>query len=323
MSVTLGIDVSKATLDLVLLDGEHKTYQQFNNTKTGHKALLKWLRSTDTQPHICLESTGRYSDAIALVLVTAGYTVSKVNPAHIKYFRQFMGKANKTDRHDAYLIALFCQHSEPKPWCPPEIHHERLKQKNRHLKFLKNTRQRFCNSLASGVTDSYVVADLEAQIKHLDQQIKALEKHIRNFIQQHPDLHHAYHLLTSIPYVGNVTATTFLAEIGSIDRFDQASALASFIGITPVQFESGTSVKRPSHISKRGNVHLRAVLYLPAVNAKNNNVACRPLAQRLLAKGKCEMEVIIAVMHKLIRIMYGVLKSGKPFDPDFEVQFAS
>jgi len=59
-------------------------------------------------------------------------------------------------------------------------------------------------------------------------------------------------------------------------------------------------------------------LYLPAVVAKRWNPPCQQLAQRLEAKRKPGKVVVIAVMHKLVRQIYGVLKSGQPFDPNFE-----
>jgi hypothetical protein len=70
-------------------------------------------------------------------------------------------------------------------------------------------------------------------------------------------------------------------------------------------------------ISKMGRSSIRAALYMSAVVAKRANPRLATFADRLAARGLCQMEIIVAVMRKLLHFAYGVLKSGQPFDPDF------
>jgi transposase len=106
-----------------------------------------------------------------------------------------------------------------------------------------------------------------------------------------------------------------LAELRHWRAFASAQQVAAFVGVTPRQHQSGTSIQRHSRISKQGNAALRAALYMPAVVAQRWNPCVRALAQRLQARGHCKMSIIVAAMHKLLHLAYGVLKSGQPFDP--------
>ena len=73
-------------------------------------------------------------------------------------------------------------------------------------------------------------------------------------------------------------------------------------------------------MSKVGNSNLRRYLYMPALAAMFHNPVIAALRERLLARGKEKMVVVGAAMRKLLHIVYGVLKSGRPFDPNLAVQ---
>ena len=317
MSASLGIDVSKLTLDVILLVQTQRHYQQFANTADGHEELLTWLEDRSVTPHVCLESTGRYGNAVATTLWVAGYTVSCVNPVRIKAFGNSLLNRNKTDKQDAFIIALFCQQLHPDPWKPLTAEYDRLQQQTRHLNALQSMRQQERNRLAAGITDPIVIATIQAHVDFLDQQMMALQDDIQTFIGQQDNLNQARKLLISIPGIAEKTAAVLLAEIGDIHRFNGARQLAAYAGVTPQQFQSGSSVHRKSRISKRGNARLRTALYFPAISAKRWNPVCLPLVQRLEQRHKTPQEIVIAVLHKLLRQVYGILKSGKPFDPQY------
>jgi transposase len=122
-------------------------------------------------------------------------------------------------------------------------------------------------------------------------------------------------LLTSIVGIGDYTASVILAEIGSICLFSSARQWAAFAGLTPQEHQSGTSVQGKTRLCKIGKVRLRKALYFPALNLIRRCPQIQAFRNRLLAKGKNKMQVVGAVMHKLIRVVYGVLHSRQPFDP--------
>jgi transposase len=106
--------------------------------------------------------------------------------------------------------------------------------------------------------------------------------------------------------------------LGDITLFKNARAVAAYAGLTPQQFSSGSSVRKRTRLSKLGNANLRKALYFPAIVAKQHNPIVRAFCARLLAAGKTPMAVVGAAMRKLIHLVYGVLKTGKPFDPDYQ-----
>jgi transposase len=122
-----------------------------------------------------------------------------------------------------------------------------------------------------------------------------------------------YELLQTIPGIGAITALALIAEIGDASQFQNARQLAAYTGVTPRICESGSSVRRRSHIAY-GNARLRKAMYFPAISAIRSNEFFRAWAQQLQARGKCPKQVIVAVMRRLLHVVFGVLRSGTAFD---------
>lgn len=316
----LGIDVSKARLDVALLHPEHGMKKAgFDNTPRGFKKLAKWLRKRKAgQVHVCLEATGVYGDAVAWFLHEAGHTVSVVNPARISAYGESQLQRNKTDQLDAVLIADFCRTQQPPAWTPPDPAWRELRTLARHLVDLKDMRQQERNRLQAGVQSEVVRETLEEHITFLQTQIEELERHIREHIDRHPDLKQQRDLLASIPGIGPLSASLILGEASDLRRFDHSGQVAAFAGLNPSQRRSGSSVRGQTPLSKTGNARLRRILFFPAMSACAHNPRIAPWAARLSAKGKTKMQVIAAAMRKLLVLAYGVLKSGQPFDPNYQ-----
>lgn len=319
MTMVVGIDVSKATLDVALLD-EAGQYQMghFTNDPAGFARLQRWLekRSEPGIP-VCLEATGRYSRGVAHHLHQAGYVVSVVNPAKTPQFRDLVGERNKTDKTDAKLLAQYCATHKPAPWTPPSAHHEQLQELTRYLDVLKREQTRIRNRLTSDPLTDWVRRDLHAQLDSLKQRIADLEREIQSLTQEDEEQRHQLELLTSIPGVGRLTAVRFLAEVPDLHAFARASHLAAYAGLVPKHHKSGVSGNKQPKLAKGGNTYLRNAFYMPALSAMRHNPLVRRFAERLAAAGKPKMAIVAAVMHKLLRLAYGVLKSNRPFQPDF------
>lgn len=316
MAAWIGIDVSKATLDVVLLREGDRQPTTVANDKRGFRTLENFLKKRcGHDGHVCLEATGLYGDAVAEFLHGRGYVVSVVNPARIKAYGDSQLKRNKTDRADAALIADFCRTQQPAPWQPPAPEVKELRALVRHLDDLQAMRQQESNRVQSGEQSSTVLTQLQQHIAFLDTQIEQLKRQIDDHFDQHPDLKRQRDLLTSIPGIGDLTAGRLLGELSEMRAFHSARQVAAFVGVTPRQHRSGASIQRPSRISKQGNPALRCALYMPALVAQRHNPLLRSFAQRLHQRGQSKRSVIVAVMHKLLHIAFGVLKSGQPFDP--------
>ena len=318
----VGIDVSKKKLDVALLiDGKIKS-KVFENSPTGHRALLEWLGKSNVslaQVHVCMEATGVYFEPVACALHATGIKLSVVNPACIKGFGHSENIRNKNDTIDAALIARYCAAMEPSLWTPAPLEQRQLRAWTMRAQALKDIRQQEANRLeahsVTGMDD--VAAHVTEHIKWLDTEIKKLEKAIVDHIDRNPGLKHDAELIRSIPGIGAATVAKILGHIGDVRRFDSAKAFAAFLGVTPKQRTSGTSIKGRTMISRTGSAALRAALFMPSLVARRRNPILKRFAERLLGTGMAKKAVIGAVMHKLTHLIYGVIHTGKPFDPNF------
>lgn len=321
MTAILGIDISKAKFDAVLLQHDKQRHKVFPNTPDGFEKLKAWLTKHNIcELHACMEVTGTYGEALALYLYNAGYQVSVVNPARIKAFGMSQLTRNKTDKVDAQIIALFCQTLVPDVWSPPPTEIRELQALVRRLDALMQMHQQEVTRLQSGEYPEAIVASIESTMKHLDEQIKTLKIAIEKHISLHPDLQQQQNLIASIPGIGTLTAAKILAEIPQLKQFTSARQAAAFAGLTPKQRVSGSSVHGRTHISKMGSARVRKALYMPAVASLKWNPLTQELYQRLQQRGKHAMAAMGAVMRKLLHLIYGVLKSGKPFSLDYGKQ---
>ena len=315
----LGIDISKRKFDACLVREAGKfRHKVFPNTAAGFAQLSAWLSKHRVEHvHACLEATGTYGEALATHLHDCGHTVSIVNPAAIKAYAQSHLSRAKTDKADATLIAQFCHERRPPAWQPLPAEVRDLQALVRRLGSLLEMRQMEANRLEVAATPA-VTESLAGHLSYLDEEIARTEKMIRSHIDSHPDLRGQRDLLLSIPGIGETTAAKLLSEIMDVTLYASARQLAAFAGLAPRLHESGSSVKRKARLSKTGAPRLRKALYFPAIAAIKYNPYIKELSERLRARGKCPMQVIGAAMRKLIHLAYGVLKSGRPFDPEMK-----
>jgi len=316
MQTTLGIDISKDSFDAALYQDNCYLLGHFANNQAGLKKLVKWLSKHQvTGCHVCLEATGRYGEEVVMFLHDADFQVSVVNPTRIKAYANSQLKRNKTDREDAKVIAHFCATQTPALWTPHPREVQELKQLVRRLDGLKSMRTQESNRRQAGIKSDAVLASIDHHLAYLAEQTKKLETQIKKLIYAHPSLKQQRDLLVSIKGISDTTAAKFLAEVPDIHQFQSAAPLAAYTGLTPRHKSSGTSVRGRGHLSKTGNSHLRTAMFMPALTAIRWNPTIQLFASRLRDRGKLPKVIIAAVMRKLVHIAYGVLKSGKPFDP--------
>jgi transposase len=315
MKHILGIDVAKAKLDVALRlpDGKFRS-KVVENTPTGFATLSAWLEKHDVEAlHVCMEATGTYWEAVAECLCDAGFTVSVVNPAQIEAFGGAQLVRTKTDKVDARLIAEFCLSQAPKPWQAPSPAIRELRALVARRSALDVMRTQEKNRLL--VARDLVQKGIQIHLEHLEKAIAEVEAAIRQKIDDDPSLKEQRDLLDSVPGLGDKTIPVRLSYYGGPPRFDKAKEAAAFAGSDPRQHESGRSVRGKPKLSKVGHAALRKALYMPAMVAMTKTTWGRAFRDRLATAGKPPMVIIGAMMRKLVHVAYGVLKSGKPFDP--------
>ena len=258
-----------------------------------------------------MEATSRYYEAVAEYLHRHDFAVSVVNPLQIKAYGESLLRRQKTDRADAELIARYCERQKPAKWQPPLPEVRQLQHLLSRLEAIQDMRVQEQNRRHQSEGDAR--ASVERILAVLDQELAELEKRINDHIDRHPDLREKRELLRSIPGVGERVSAYYLAWLNT-DRFEGARQAVAFVGLSPRHRESGDSVRGKPRICKVGNSRLRRALYMPAMSAIRCNPAARTMFERLRASGKLGKVALVAVMRKLIHWMFGVLKSGKPFD---------
>lgn len=316
--IFVGLDISKLTFDACLLPANGKEkHKVFDNTEAGHAKLLRWVENLapGQAVHYCMEATGSYNQALAMFLTEQERFVSVVNPFYTHHAALTQGAGNKTDKADAKTIAHYAKAHNPPLWQMASAEVRLLTALLRRRETLQEQHQAEQNRLDTpGVADPVVVS-LEKSIAFLTKEIKALDHQIHDHIDQSPRLSADRDLLKSLPGIGQKTAEWLLGEMPDVRLFASAEALAAYAGLAPKQHLSGTSVKRPTRLRRRGNARLRKALYFPAITALRYNGLVQALGERLQAKGLCAKQRIAAAMRKLLMLAYGVLKHQQEFDP--------
>ena len=320
----LGIDISKLSFDacLQLPDGTARS-AAFPNNPEGFDKLDAWLKAHAKASHVCaaLEATGSYGTELLWHLHQQGHSLYLLNPRWIKNFARSQGRRVKTDSQDAALIAAYLKASEDlQPWQPPVQALVALQAFVRRRAQLLDDIQAQRNRLAALSTSGNIVvaASLKRQINELQAELKRMEAAISKHVLEHPQLQHSMRLLQSIDGIGRVVAMTILAEVPAISAFSRARDVAAFAGLTPALEQSGTSLKRRGAMTKQGSGLLRKQLYMAALQSvKRTNNAFHKTFRAFVERGKSKMCALGAIMHKLIRVAFGVLKHNTPFVENF------
>lgn len=320
MSITVGIDVSKIKIDVCIQkEDEAQQHLNFDNNQSGFKKLSLLLKNKEVT--VCLEATGVYGENLCQFLYDMGVTVYQVNPTQIKYYAKSMMKRAKTDKVDAAIMLQFIKHHaiHLHPWKPRDEAYNKLKSLSRCRSDFKGEKQRIMGHIEACTSSdqagrSDVLTFYKKHLKFISDQIQKIEQQLLEVIESCEALHKAYRNLQTIPGVGPITAIGLLAELPDIKNFNHVKTLVAYAGINPSIRQSGSSVQGQGRISKTGSPSLRNVLYMAALVGKNHCTIYKPLVDRLKEKGKRPKVIVIACMHKLLRIVYAILKKGVAFD---------
>lgn len=317
MALKVGVDVSKAKLDVAFLTTSGKFRSKvFANELAGFKSLLQWLNTHlpdwHDGVHVCMEATGSYHEALALFLHDQRLAVSVVNPLLVKRFAEINRQRNKTDDGDAKCLARYCEMHQPELWEAPTPGVRALQALVARLDTLQQIRQAECNRL--DVAHQSVSASIQSLISDLDAQIKQVRKQIRQTVDDDPDLKRRRDLLETIPGLGEKTIPQLLAYIGRPERFKSVKALIAYASLAPLIRQSGTSLNKARGTHPMGHKVLKRALYFPAMVAGKHNPLVAAFWDKLKAQNKPGKVIVEACMHKLLAIAYGVLRSGQPFN---------
>ncbi|HHS0750167.1 TPA: IS110-like element ISNgo3 family transposase [Neisseria meningitidis] len=309
----IGLDISKDTIDATL----HKTngsihYIKFKNNDDGLKQFRLWIKGNRIRKaYIGMEATGIYYEKAADML-SSYYTVYVINPLKIKDYGKSRFNRTKTDKADSNLIADYIKRHQD-TLIPYQIPKNKALQKLINLKNqLQQHKKQIKNRLHSTEEDFIrnIHQDLIDTIQDKMEQVKIA---ISEQIKKQTDNNH-YRNLQTIPSIGKDTASVLYAQLTE-KHFKTANQFVSYAGLSPAIIQSGTSVRGRGRLSRYGNRRLKSTLYMPALCAYRFN-AFPKLINNLKKAGKPKMVIIVAIMRKLAKLAYYIVKTGQPYDAE-------
>lgn len=334
-NVIIGIDFSKLTLDVTFIhvdSPEVKHYQQFENTESGCKAIIKWVKKhyQDTSDWlICGEFTGIYSMTSAMVFNDQELDFWLENPSQIK--RSSGISREKNDKVDSYQIAMYAKRFmdrvrlfNPGTDLLLKLRElvrfkDRLTKAKKQLlvpaKELKRVRKDWDESEYIDDTSKELAKSIDLKIKEIDNQLLSL-------LKTDPDLKKKYDLINSVVGVGKQTAIFLLIHTWGFISFDTPRQLACYCGIAPFMRESGTSIRGKGRVSHIANKKLKTLLHMCALNAIRYDPVIKAYYERKVSEGKNPMNVINNARNKLVHRIFSVVKSGKEYDKSYHLKYS-
>jgi len=315
----IGADLSKKSIDLVchLL----KSHVQIENTTTGFKDLMQWLKEQKinaSKTMIVMEHTGLYSYCFEKFLHQHQIPFCKVNALTIK---RSMGLVRgKTDKLDAARIAAYGYEKKDKLTIDVPA-----SDSLRRLQMLHSTRERLVRHRASlicsikeykciGISDKDVIMQTQLQlIKNFDKQIEKLMIEIETIIENQKALKQNFRLLQSIRGVGKVVALVTIIKTHNFTRFANARKFACFCGTAPFPHDSGTSIRKKTRVSHLADKQMKSLLDLSAKSAIQYDKELREYYLKRTESGKSKMSTINVVRNKILYRMFAVIKRQTPF----------
>jgi len=315
MTEFVGIDISKNTFDFYFEQDGRAMQWQLQQTESDYETFIKLIG----QGRCCvMEATGNYHLKLANYLHQHHIELVVENPLKIKRYGQMRLQRAKTDKADAKLIYDYgkqiLMHSR-QAWKPVSEETHQLKQYDTLSRQLSKQMTALTNTYHAmqhlDGLDEEVGGILEETIQGIKKTLDKLDKKMLKLVKA--SYQEAFELVTSVPGIGPKTAMLLLCLTDGFSRFDDVRKFLSYIGMSPRTYESGSSVKGKGHITKVGNSRMRSLLYLCSWTAKSCNPQCKALYEKLKKAGKPEKVIKVAIAHKLLRQVFGVMKHSEPF----------
>lgn len=333
MIYSLGCDVSKDEHATCLLRYELSSQQwkviahkSFANTPSGSKALLAWvnrrIKNHPASVRCTMEATGVYYEQLALYIqqYAPQVHISVVLPSKAKSYQASRGLRNKTDKIDAFGLAVMGAERTLKPWKGIDVFWRTLRQLTRTrsglLKQMTEVRNQLHALNHSGIAAEQAEACLNQVLETLEEQQQQLQQQIARHLSSRKELAHQIACLKSIPGVGLKTIAVILGETLGFKYFTSIGQLMSYSGYDVVANESGKRVGNRS-ISKQGSPHIRAAMYMPASTiVRRKPPEIYRVYQRLVDQHSIKMKAHVAVQKKLLTYLYILWKSKQKYDPE-------
>ena len=326
--VVVGLDVGAETFAAAVLKNagdSGKMSGSFANTSEGFDELVAWMHVGGVRKEgavACLEATGVYGEALCYYLVSHGYRVAVESPLKVK--RAFAPSAHKNDTVDARQIAEYGHrfYDELQWWQPPsevmeQVHmllsarEQFVTQRTANMNALKALQRKVVKT-ATGMK-AY-----EQAIRQLTENIQEIEREIKRLIKEDDSFHRLIKTLTSTPGIGMLLATSLAVTTNGFLRTAEYKRIASYVGISPIEHTSGTSVYRRPRSRCFGPPRLRKLLYLAAMSVATHNPEFRRYYLRKVAEGKAKRLVLNNISNKLLKVVCALVRTETVYIPNYK-----
>lgn len=322
----LGIDISKKTFDVALSENKVNstmTNNQFTNNLKGFKDLLKWLKTEKINLNellICMENTGVYHRCLVIYLQSKGVFTWVETPVEIKWS---MGlQRGKNDAADARMIALYAFRNQDK-----SKNYNALDKSLQKIADLMTTRERLIKARKlllvpvkemsrSGLKQEAKVMEkaCSKSVSALEKEIKAIEIQLETIIESEVELSENYKIVRSVRCVGLVCALHLMVYTHNFTRFDNAKQIASYCGIAPFEYSSGTSVRGKTKVHKMANKTLKTSLHMCSVSSVRHNPEMKQYMERKVAEGKNKMLILNAIRNKILQRVVACVREKRMYE---------
>ena len=303
----VGIDVSKATLDVAILPtGRHFVV---SNDEAGIDELLGGFDDPNKPILVVLEASGGYERAVAAAIAASGIAVAVVNPRQTRDFARATGKLAKTDRLDAKALAGFAEAVRPKPRALPEEEAQEFRAILARRRQLIQMMSAEKNRLGSAASKA-VARRIRAHVRWLEKELSRTDRDLEEAIEGSPVFKENEALLRSVPGVGPVLCRTLLSELPELGSLAPRE-LSALVGVAPLNRDSGTL--RGKRAVWGGRSRVREALYMGALVASRHNPHIKEFYERLVAAGKPKKVALVACMRKLLVILNALLRDRTPW----------
>src|SRR5258706_7643216 len=308
----LGIDVSKASLDVHFSDGRVAPGKLDNRGVS----IKRFVAQLSKSPPVltALEATGGYENAVLHALLDAGVSVVRVNPLRVRRFAQSRGQQAKNDALDARVLADFARVNVDR--LRPMA---RLSDTARMLKELVARRRQLveqCTANKSQLEHAgfpQVRKSIRATLRHLQGQIAAVEALIQEQIDQDADLRRRQAILLTVKGVGLAVSRVLVSELPELGNLDRRQ-IAALVGVAPFEEQSGT-VNKERHI-RGGRATVRAALYMATLVATRRDPVIKAYYQHLKGRGKPKKVALVACMRKRLNYLTSLPSKQSEMPPD-------
>jgi len=326
----VGLDISKdnfhACISVVIEGGKIKIVasRKFSNTLAGFIAFVVWLKKhkkvKELDLSILMEVTGVYHEKVLHYLYEQGYEVVLEQGKRVKRYLEVIGQKSKTDKLDGKGIAEMACRKMGKVWHPASKHIIEIRTALRHRKSMIASKNRLTNQVHAMKHSKHqvkeVLRSLTRLIKTFDKEIEKAEAQAYQLAEQDVELLEKVKMIAdSVKGLGVLTVLTVVAETNGFHDFGSAKQLVSYAGYDIIENQSGKHIGK-TRISKKGNVHVRANLYMSSVGVIANKIEpFYNLYLRLIQRnGNIKKKAMVAVQRKLLVLIYTLWKKNEAFD---------